>query len=72
MADGARRRVRAIGSYGIPIEQLTGIRPTLVNTPIAQRALLEDKVVVVSSGSRRRSHPSTRSCLESRRSCARR
>ena len=48
MADGARRRVRAIGSYGIPIEQLTGIRPTLVNTPIAQRALLEDKVVVVS------------------------
>ena len=48
MADGARRRVRAIGSYGIPFEQLSGIRPTLVNTPIAQRALLEDKVVVVS------------------------
>ena len=48
MADAARRRVRAIGSYGIPFEQLSGIRPTLVNTPIAQRALLEDKVVVVS------------------------
>src|ERR1700751_773817 len=48
MADAARRRVRAIGSYGIAFEQLSGIRPTLVNTPIAQRALLEDKVVVVS------------------------
>ena len=48
MADAARRRVRAIGSHGIPFEQLSGIRPTLVNTPIAQRALLEDKVVVVS------------------------
>ena len=48
MADEARRRVRAIGSYGIPFEQLSPIRPTLVNTPIAQRALLEDKVVVVS------------------------
>jgi signal transduction histidine kinase len=48
MADAARRRVRAIGSYGIGFEQLSGIRPTLVNTPIAQRALLEDKVVVVS------------------------
>ena len=48
MADAARRRVRAIGSYGIPFEQLSPIRPTLLNTPIAQRALLEDKVVVVS------------------------
>ena len=50
MADAARRRVRAIGSHGIPFEQLSGVRPTLVNTPIAQRALLEDKVVVVSEG----------------------
>jgi signal transduction histidine kinase len=48
MADAARRRVRAIGSHGIPFEQLSGLRPTLVNTPIAQRALLEDQVVVVS------------------------
>jgi signal transduction histidine kinase len=50
MADAARRRVRAIGSHGIPFEQLSGVRPTLVNTPIAQRALLEDQVVVVSEG----------------------
>jgi signal transduction histidine kinase len=50
MADTTRRRVRAIGSHGIPFEQLSGLRPTLVNTPIAQRALLEDKVVVISEG----------------------
>jgi signal transduction histidine kinase len=50
MADAARRRVRAVGSHGIPFEQLSGVRPTLVNTPIAQRALLEDQVVVVSEG----------------------
>jgi len=50
MADAARRRVRAIGSHGIAFEQLSGLRPTLVNTPIAQRALLEDKVVVISEG----------------------
>jgi nitrate/nitrite-specific signal transduction histidine kinase len=48
MADAARRRVRAVGSYGTSFSQLAALRPTLVNTPIAQRALLEDKVVVVS------------------------
>jgi signal transduction histidine kinase len=50
MAETARRRVRAIGSHGIAFEQLSGLRPTLVNTPIAQRALLEDQVVVISDG----------------------
>src|SRR5437764_2841096 len=48
MADAARRRVRAVGSHGTSFEQLSTLRPTLVNTPIAQRALLEDEVVVVS------------------------
>jgi signal transduction histidine kinase len=48
MADATRRRVRAVGSYGTSFSQLAALRPTLVNTPIAQRALLEDKVVVVS------------------------
>jgi signal transduction histidine kinase len=42
------RRVRAVGAYGTSFEQLSALRPTLVNTPIAQRALLEDRVVVVS------------------------
>jgi signal transduction histidine kinase len=48
MADAGRRRVRAVGSYGISFSQLAALRPTLVNTPIAQRALLEDRVVVIS------------------------
>jgi signal transduction histidine kinase len=48
MADQGRQRVRAVGAHGIDISRLTELRPTLVNTPIAQRALLEDRVVVVS------------------------
>jgi signal transduction histidine kinase len=48
MADADRGRVRAVGAYGISFSQLSALRPTLVNTPIAQRALLEDRVVVIS------------------------
>jgi signal transduction histidine kinase len=48
MADTGRRRVRAVGAHGISFSQLAALRPTLVNTPIAQRALLEDRVVVIS------------------------
>jgi signal transduction histidine kinase len=48
MADADRGRVRAVGAYGTSFAQLSALRPTLVNTPIAQRALLEDKVVVIS------------------------
>ena len=48
MADVARRRVRAVGAHGTSFSQLATLRPTLVNTPIAQRALLEDEVIVVS------------------------
>jgi signal transduction histidine kinase len=48
LADAGRRRVRAVGSHGTSFEQLSALRPTLFNTPIAQRALLEDEVIVVS------------------------
>jgi signal transduction histidine kinase len=48
MADADRGRIRAVGSHGTSFAQLSALRPTLVNTPIAQRALLEDKVVVIS------------------------
>jgi signal transduction histidine kinase len=48
MADASRRRVRAVGAHGTSFAQLAALRPTLVNTPIAQRALLDDEVVVVS------------------------
>ncbi len=48
MADAARRRVRAVGAHGISFSRVAALRPTLVNTPIAQRALLDDEVIVVS------------------------
>ena len=48
MADAGRRRVRAVGAHGTSFSELRGLRPTLINTPIAQRALLEDSVIVVS------------------------
>src|SRR3989440_2397539 len=50
LADPGRRRVRAVGAHGTSFARLASLRPTLVNTPIAQRALLEDQVVVVSDG----------------------
>jgi len=52
MADAGRRRVRAVGSHGTSFEQLATLQPSpaLMSTPIAQRALLEDEVVVVSEG----------------------
>jgi signal transduction histidine kinase len=50
MADAGRRRVRVVGSHGTSFAQLATLQPspTLISTPIAQRALLEDEVVVVS------------------------
>jgi signal transduction histidine kinase len=52
MADAARRRVYVVGAYGTSFRQLMNLQPspTLLSTPIAQRALLEDEVVVVSEG----------------------
>ena len=50
MADAGRRRVRAVGSHGTSPVQLAALRPSLVTTPIAQQALLEDQVIVVSEG----------------------
>jgi signal transduction histidine kinase len=52
MADAGRRRVRPVGSYGTSFEELATLEPTptLISTPIAQRALAQDEVVVVSDG----------------------
>ena len=51
MADAGRRRVRAVGSHGTSFAQLATLEPTptLVSTPVAQRALLEDEVIVVAA-----------------------
>ncbi len=50
MADAGRRRVRAVGSHGTSFSQLSTLKPSpaLVSAPIAQQALLQDAVVVVS------------------------
>lgn len=47
--DAGRMRVRAVGSHGISFTRLAKLRPTLHDAPIAQRALLEDRVIVVKS-----------------------
>jgi signal transduction histidine kinase len=47
--DAGRMRVRAVGSHGISFTRLAKLRPTLHDAPIAQRALVEDRVIVVSS-----------------------
>lgn len=47
--DAGRMRVRAVGSHGISFARLAKLRPTLQDAPIAQRALVEDRVIVVSS-----------------------
>jgi signal transduction histidine kinase len=48
ISDTRGRHVRAVGVYGTPVEQLTRLRPTLLDTPIAQQALQADEVIVVS------------------------
>lgn len=48
MAEAERGPVRAVGAHGLPLADLEVLRPTLVQTPIALRALREDAVVLVS------------------------
>jgi len=48
MSDRKGRRVRAVGAHGTPFEPLAALRPTLLDTPVAQKALLTDQVIVVS------------------------
>jgi signal transduction histidine kinase len=47
MSEGRGHRIRAVGAHGISLEQLTALRPTLLGTPVAQRALRSDRVIVV-------------------------
>jgi signal transduction histidine kinase len=48
MAERKAQRVRAVGSHGTRLTELTSLNPTLAQTPIAQEALKTDAVVVVS------------------------
>jgi signal transduction histidine kinase len=45
--DDARREVRAVGGHAIETAELADVHATLEDAPVAQRALAEDRVVVV-------------------------
>ncbi len=45
--DEGRREVRGVGGHGLDVPDLEGVRGTLEETPVAQRALAGDRVVVV-------------------------
>ena len=47
--DGARRRVRAAGAYGIPLEDFLDAQVTVETVAVARDSLLEDRVIEVSS-----------------------
>ena len=48
--DDALRDVRAAGSHGVDAAVVADVRGTLEETPVAQRALAEDRVVEISEG----------------------
>jgi signal transduction histidine kinase len=52
MSDAPGRRVQVVGAHGTSFRELTTLEPapTLLSTRIAQRALLQDEVIVVSEG----------------------
>lgn len=52
-----RQRVRAVGTHGISFTRLAKLRPTLDEAPIAQRALAEDRVILVHSDAIEREVP---------------
>ena len=47
--DGARRRVRAAGGFGIPLEVFADAQVTVETVPVARESLLEDRVIEISS-----------------------
>src|SRR3954454_9724223 len=47
--DGARRRVRAAGSFGIPLDVFAHAQVTVETVPVARDSLLEDRVIEISS-----------------------
>src|SRR3954447_26027984 len=48
--DGARRRVRAAGAYGIDIETFENAQVTVETVQVARDSLVEDRVIELSSG----------------------
>src|SRR3982750_1019703 len=48
--DGARRRVRAAGAYGIDLETFENAQVTVETVQVARDSLVEDRVIEVNSG----------------------
>src|SRR3954466_15934325 len=46
--DEVRRRVRAAGAYGIPLEAFANAHVTVESAPVARQALEDDRVIEVS------------------------
>src|SRR4051812_49661239 len=46
--DGARRRVRAAGAHGIPLDVFAHAQGTVETVPVGREALVEERVIVVS------------------------
>jgi signal transduction histidine kinase len=49
--DGARRRVRAAGAYGLALEVFAEAQVTVETVPVAREALVEDRVIEIPSDS---------------------
>jgi signal transduction histidine kinase len=47
--DGARRRVRAAGSFGIPLDTFADAQVTVETVPVARESLVEDRVIEIPS-----------------------
>src|SRR4051794_30253693 len=47
--DGARRRVRAAGAYGLDLEIFADAQVTVETVPVARESLVEDRVIEISS-----------------------
>ena len=47
--DGARRRVRAAGAYGLPLEVFENAQVTVETVPVARESLVEDRVIEIFS-----------------------
>jgi signal transduction histidine kinase len=49
--DGARRRVRAAGAYGLALEVFADAQVTVETVPVARESLVEDRVIEIPSDS---------------------
>ena len=58
--DGARRRVRAAGSFGIPLDMFADAQVTVETVPVARESLLEDRVIEIPSAMAEASRTSSR------------